>query len=133
MKLHADTFFYRIGLIIWLPILIMGSWFAQTGYSLIGNFFSCVLYEWSGLPCPGCGGTRAIVQLFSGNIIESVKYHPAVLAAICCYVHFMLNYIFRNYINFNKHKKEIHIEMYIYFLVVIIIFQWIIKIFSIIF
>ncbi len=35
------------------------------------------LFKWfTGLPCPGCGMTRAYVQLFSGHLEEAFYYHP---------------------------------------------------------
>ena len=33
----------------------------------------------TGLYCPGCGGTRALLALLSGNVKESLYYHPFVL------------------------------------------------------
>ena len=133
MKLRADTIFYKIGLIIWLPVLFAGSWFAKTGFAKFGNEFTCVLYEWSGIMCPGCGGTRAVLQLFSGNIIKSFFYHPAVIIAILCYFHFMICYTYRNIIKRNFPGKEIRIELYAYILAAVIILQWIIKLFYMIF
>ncbi len=128
MKLRADTIFFIIGLFIWLPVIIMGSWFAKNGFSEYKDIFSCVLYEWSGILCPGCGGTRALYHLFSGNLLVSFKYHPAVITVILFYFQFMLLYLCRKYIFIKTRNKEIHIEYYSYALVAVIIIQWLIKI-----
>lgn len=29
--------------------------------------------------CPGCGGTRALLELVQGNFIQSIKYNPIVI------------------------------------------------------
>ena len=38
----------------------------------------CLLNALTGFYCPGCGGTRAIVTLAKGDIVQSVVYHPCV-------------------------------------------------------
>lgn len=38
----------------------------------------CVLHSISGLYCPGCGGTRAILALLNGHVITSFICHPLV-------------------------------------------------------
>lgn len=122
-----DTFFYRIGKFIWLPVVIAGSWFAKWGYSLIGELFTCRFYKVCGFPCPGCGGTRAVHQLFLGNLIESFFYHPAVLYIVVSYMHFMLLYFWRKHFSKSKRGKEIVINGYLYGLMAVILLQWGIK------
>ena len=36
----------------------------------------CVFYNLTGLPCPGCGLTRAFVCLGHGHLRESLHWHP---------------------------------------------------------
>lgn len=38
----------------------------------------CILYQFTGWYCPGCGGTRALSALLSGHPVQSFLYHPAV-------------------------------------------------------
>lgn len=47
---------------------------------LIG--FPCLFNLFTGLYCPGCGGTRAVRHLFHGHIITSFQYHPIVLYGV---------------------------------------------------
>lgn len=38
-----------------------------------------------GLPCPTCGGTRAMRALSQGHLVEAFRFHPLlVLAAFAC-------------------------------------------------
>ena len=39
----------------------------------------CLFRVFTGLYCPGCGGTRAVRALLSGQIIKSLYFHPFVL------------------------------------------------------
>ena len=126
-KYRVDVFLYHIGKIIWLPVLIAGSWFAKWGYAKVGEVFACNFYKVCGFPCPGCGGTRAVYQLFLGNLTESFWYHPAVLYIGVCYVHFMVLYFWRKHFSKCKRGKEIAIAGYLYGLMVVILLQWGIK------
>lgn len=39
----------------------------------------CIFHIWTGLYCPGCGGTCAVRALLSGHPIISFLYHPLIL------------------------------------------------------
>lgn len=113
--------------------MLVGFWFAGYGYD--GHFLpsECILQKISGFPCPGCGGTRAFYYLFSGEIVQSVRYHPAVLYGVLAYFHFMGLYFFRRHFpsKENPGAKEIPIPVYLYGAVIVIAVQWIIKILGI--
>lgn len=38
----------------------------------------CLFRFFTGLYCPGCGGTRAVLALLSGDLKASIYYHPFV-------------------------------------------------------
>ncbi len=66
----------------------------------------CLFHVITGLYCPGCGGTRAILLFFTGHWLYSFLYHPLVL-----YTFFSLCYIAARYtivIFQKKAHKKIH-------------------------
>jgi hypothetical protein len=44
-------------------------------------FPDCIWRQITGWNCPGCGGTRALYSLFSGDVIASVRMNPLVVAS----------------------------------------------------
>ncbi|MCR5396128.1 MAG: DUF2752 domain-containing protein [Lachnospiraceae bacterium] len=48
----------------------------------------CIFHAVTGLYCPGCGGTRAVLLLLHGHPLLSFIYHPLVLymAILCLYI-----------------------------------------------
>lgn len=44
-----------------------------------GRGFPCLFHLFTGLYCPGCGGTRAVGALLKGKFGLSLRCHPLVL------------------------------------------------------
>ena len=126
-KLRVDEVFYQIGKIVWLPFCILGVWFTNIGYERYGEFTACAIRKMCGLPCPGCGGTRAFYYLFQGDFIRSLQLNPTVIFGILEYLHFMLLYFYRKHIRKTIVGREIHIQYYMYVAIVVILVQWMIK------
>lgn len=40
---------------------------------------TCVVKLATGMPCPGCGMTRASLRLLHGDLVGALRYHPVVL------------------------------------------------------
>lgn len=38
----------------------------------------CQLRDLSGIPCLGCGGTRAMMALAEGNLLTAIRFNPAI-------------------------------------------------------
>ena len=38
--------------------------------------------RFAGIPCPTCGGTRVVVALLSGRIVEAFRINPPVFVAL---------------------------------------------------
>jgi len=73
------------------PLLWAGT--GALGFLLAGSFavwhpasdpaFSwCLFYRLSGMPCPGCGMTRALAALFHGEWREVLRLHPWAPAVV---------------------------------------------------
>lgn len=41
-----------------------------------GDVELCLFKHFTGLPCPSCGSTRAVLQLFQGNLKEAFLFNP---------------------------------------------------------
>jgi len=48
--------------------------------------FSCGFKQFTGFPCPGCGLTRAMIDLLHGNFARSFQTNPAGLPVIIFFI-----------------------------------------------
>ena len=68
------------------------------------DYFSipaCPIYNYFGLFCPACGGTRAIISLLNLDLVSSILYNPIVIYSIF----FTTLYLITEFININFNKK----------------------------
>ncbi|MCL2108143.1 MAG: DUF2752 domain-containing protein [Oscillospiraceae bacterium] len=62
-----------------IPVIAIGVfWIAA---SLIAGT-ACLSRALTGLPCPACGISRAVIALLSGNFRQSVSFYPLLLPAV---------------------------------------------------
>ena len=74
-------------------------------YVIIASLFSstiCVFKNITGLPCPGCGLTRAYLSLFHGDIGKAFKYHPLFLLPAILIIILIYNKVKINRFNINE-------------------------------
>lgn len=86
----------------------------------------CMFHAITGLYCPGCGGTRAVISFIKCDFIRSFYYHPVVPYAGFMYILFMI----RGTIAMFSKEKYPYMKfsfIYIYIGIAIIIVQFIIK------
>jgi len=78
----------RSGLSAWWVFLIM------IAYTWLSSRFlgtGCLLASTTGIPCPGCGMTRAVFALLHGDIHASLHYHPLLIpSAVGLLVYFLI-------------------------------------------
>lgn len=63
--------------IAWM-MLAAGAGIALLLYLLPIPRFPCILYMTTGIYCPGCGGTRAVLSVIHGHPLRAFLYHPFV-------------------------------------------------------
>lgn len=81
----------------------------------------CPIHKLTGFDCPGCGMQRAAIELFKGNIWESILHYPALLPLIFMFAFLSIHLIF-------KIKNGAKILKYLFIFNAIIIFvNYIIK------
>lgn len=84
----------------------------STGYLLIsllpapGGFSLCPFYNTTGHPCPGCGMTRAIHHIVTGDLIKAAVYHPVSFVLLPVLLFFVATIFVRPAARlYNENKK----------------------------
>ena len=86
----------------------------------------CAFHEFTGLYCPGCGGTRAVRFLVRGNIWKSFIYNPTVLyTVIATFIFFA--FVVKYKISGKHLNKDKIVLLMLYIGIAIMILNWIIK------
>lgn len=137
---RTDKIFFALAWLLF-GLLALAAVLQKTGlFSLTDIPAECSFRHVTGLYCPGCGGTHAIVALASGQLIRSFLYHPLVLYTAACFAIFTAwNSICCLYRLCHKkrthaagpfrcfqHFAHFHI-LYVYVGIGIIFVQWIVK------
>ena len=74
---YEDRFFIgfsAVNLILSAALFAVGS-----GMIPYGIFGECAFLSATGLYCPGCGGTRALFSLAHGELLQALRYYPALV------------------------------------------------------
>ncbi|MBQ8422860.1 MAG: DUF2752 domain-containing protein [Coprobacter sp.] len=71
--------FYKIWLVSYLLILL---WVTYQFFSPEGIFIQCPSKLLYGIPCPGCGTTRACLMLIHGEFLNAMMMNPNCLLAM---------------------------------------------------
>ena len=97
-----------IGAAAWLAgILVL------TRFRMLALLRPCALHALTGLYCPGCGGTRAVLAFLRGDLLRSLFYHPIVpyTAVVCGW--FMasqtIERVSRGRIRIGMHVRELYL------------------------
>ncbi len=93
--LDMEWTLYRLGLVAALVaaiicIMVMTAQGAVKDWMQRWSF--CPVYRYTGYICMGCGGTRSLRALMSGQLAASILYYPAVPYALFVYLAYMLSH-----------------------------------------
>jgi len=86
----------------------------------------CPVKTFTGIYCPGCGGTRAAHYFFTGHPLKSFLSHPLVPYSIILFAGFMISHTIRA-ISKGRVKGMKFRNSYVYMAVAIIVLNFIIK------
>ncbi len=87
-----ETLFFYMGIIGGIAAAGAAAIVRLTSVRMAGWGFPCFLNTYFHIPCPGCGGTRAIEYLLQGRLWDSFLAHPLIVYAAGCYLYFMVSY-----------------------------------------
>lgn len=91
-KMQTDeTVLYVIGWILILFLAVATAIYAACPEFIAKYLPGCLFWRITGLYCPGCGGTRAIIALLQGKLIHSFLYHPFVIYTVLTGGWFMIS------------------------------------------
>lgn len=79
--------------------LVLVGFYCISMYRMTGGL--CVLKGFFGFPCPGCGGTRAMILLAKGDVSGSLELNPSAPLLFLC----LLNEIRVNYFMTGNKKR----------------------------
>lgn len=86
-----DKIAYVAGIIILSLLFALLCLYLFFDFDISKHIRPCMLNKLTGLYCPGCGGTRAVYALLSGQIIKSIYYNPIVAYAFFPGLWFMIS------------------------------------------
>ena len=67
----------RIRRVVWIVLAVAAAGVVYyLLYRFLGFGIPCTFYQLTGLSCPGCGLTRAITALLSGDVASALSYNP---------------------------------------------------------
>ena len=82
-----ETLFFYMGIIGGIAAAGAAAIVRLTSVRMAGWGFPCFLNTYFHIPCPGCGGTRAIEYLLQGRLWDSFLAHPLIVYAAGCYLY----------------------------------------------
>lgn len=126
MKGFYNRIFYDLGKWLLAAVLAAAIFIWIFGDSWLEKMPDCTFEKVTGLYCPGCGGTRAVIALFQGHFIKSFISHPAVPYTFIVYCIFMIKMFLLKHFGIGK-EKDGRILIFIYIGIGIVCVQWIVK------
>ena len=122
-----DKYFYITGWIVIVLITVLVMIVKINGIGILHKMPPCAFNKVTGLYCPGCGGTRATIALFRGQIIRSFRFHPFVLYGSVVGGWFMISQTIQR-ISKDRIKIGMHFRpVYLWIALAIVLIKWIVN------
>lgn len=122
-----DKYFYITGWIVIALITVLVMIVMINGIGILHKMPPCAFNKVTGLYCPGCGGTRATIALFRGQIIRSFRFHPFVLYGFVVGGWFMISQTIQR-ISKDRIKIGMHFRpVYLWIALAIVLINWLVK------
>lgn len=122
----TDTVIYTLMCILTVPAVLFGIWYLLAVKENMADRPVCAFILLFGAYCPGCGGTRAFMELFKGNILKAIYYHPAAIYGVVLYV---IYFISQTVMRLSKGKiKGMELRpVYLYIMLVLILLNFLVR------
>ena len=85
MKSTALESYLEKGLLVFMILVAAGGFFfvvCEPFREMIRPTHHCLLHETTGLLCPACGGTRAMMYLLRCDLLMAIRYNPLMVALL---------------------------------------------------
>lgn len=87
----------------------------------------CIFFQETGLYCPGCGGTRSVLSLLKGNIIQSFLYHPIVMFTVVMILWYVISHIVE-WVSKGRLQTGLRFQnRYVYAGAAIVLINWLVR------
>ena len=110
--------------------LLFGSLFGDATtrilWKMANGQMPCMFHEFTGLYCPGCGGTRAAKALLKGRILDSFLFHPVVIYCAIIALIFAVSYLIYWKTKNPRYRLYLH-NTYVYIGAGIIVINFVVK------
>ena len=93
---------------------------------IFGIMAVCPIRFLTGIPCFGCGGSRAFFSLIHFRFLDAIRYNCCVVIMIFAYMYFFIITSLRYFVNPKIRKVKIK-SKYIYIFMVMLLIQYVIK------
>lgn len=113
-RFSADELIYICSWGILVAMIALAMFYYCGVSDLEKQIIPCWFKSLTGIPCPGCGSTRALLELAHGHIWNSIKLNPIVLYGFIIFgVYFITNTVAfsRNLLLTRKEDAHTHARM----------------------
>ena len=70
---------------LWASCVVIAAALGPAALPLSHLLPPCAWHAWTGLPCPGCGTTRAVVRLAAGDLRGALAMNPLATAGVVAF------------------------------------------------